>query len=122
MVDHKKTLEPLLVSIVSDNPTYNFPHQAISKEMIGLFLDRREFDYFMMQAYKRLKSDYGFAVAHIFLSTLELKLDLQNRDIHTITDIEYQQGIENVLTTLEQLKFTKVDKNSPDGEMLSAMI
>ena len=119
MEQHK--LMPLLQSVVQDNPTYKFPVETINKELTSLFLEPLEFDYFIIQSYRKLKREFGSTIAHIFLSTLELKLNIKERDIYTLSTAEYQVEIENFLTTLENLYITKVDKKSSDGEMMSAM-
>ena len=117
----QQKLIPLLQSVVQDNPTYKFPIEVISKELTSMFLEPLEFDYFTIQSYRKLKREFGDTIAHIFLSTLDLKLQLKERDIYTLSIQEYQAEIENFLTTLENLYITKVDKKSSDGEMMSAM-
>lgn len=117
----KEAIFPLLEGVVKDNPTYKFPVETISKELTNMFLEPLEFDYFTIQSYRKLKSEFGETIAHIFLSTLDLKLKLKERDIYTLSTQEYQVEIENFLTTLENLYITKIDKKSSDGEMMSAM-
>ena len=117
----ESNLYTLLESVVEDNHSFKFPIQAISKELINMLITQQEFDYFMMQAYKILKRDYGFVYGHIFLTTLETKLNLSNLDVHTLSEIEYQEKISDLLMTLENLMVTRIDKKSPDGEMMSAM-
>jgi hypothetical protein len=117
----QQALIPLLESVVRDNPTYKFPIEVISKELTSMFLEPLEFDYFTIQSYRKLKREFGETIAHIFLSTLDLKLNLKERDIYTLSTAEYQAEMENLLTTLENLYITKVDKRSSDGEMMSAM-
>jgi hypothetical protein len=117
----KQSLLPLLESVVQDNPTYKFPIETISKELTSMFLEPLEFDYFTIQSYRKLKREFGDTIAHIFLSTLDLKLQLKDRDIYKLSTQEYQAEMENLLTTLENLYITKVDKRSSDGEMMSAM-
>lgn len=111
----------LLKSVVRDNPTYKFPIESISKELTSMFIQPLEFDYFTMMSYRKLKREYGNTVAHIFLSTLDLKLHLKERDIYTLSPQEYQTEMENFLSTLENLYITKINKKSSDGEMMSAM-
>jgi hypothetical protein len=118
---NKEAIFPLLESVVQDNYTFKFPVEIISKELTSLFLEPLEFDYFMIQSYRKLKREFGEVVAHIFLSTADLKLNLKDRDIYSLTTAEYQVEIENFLTTLENLYITKIDKKSSDGEMMSAM-
>lgn len=87
-----------------------------------MFLEPLEFDYFMIQAFRKLKRDFGETMAHIFISTLEVKFRTKERDIYSLTVSEYQSEMEKFLSTLENLYITKVEKKSPDGEMMSAMI
>lgn len=87
-----------------------------------MFLEPLEFDYFRMMSYRKLKKEYGEAVAHIFLQTMELKMELNRGDIYTIPIIEYQSRMETFLSTLENLYITRIEKNSPDGEMMTAMV
>lgn len=117
----KQALIPLLESVVRDNPTYKFPIESISKELTSMFLQPLEFDYFTMMSYRKLKREFGETLAHIFLSTLELKLNIKERDIYTLSTQEYQTEMENFLSTLENLYITKINKKSGDGEMMSAM-
>lgn len=117
----ESNLYTLLESVVQDNQNFKFPVQAISKELINMLITQEEFDYFMMQAYKVLKRDYGFIYGHIFLTTLETKLNLSNLDVQSLSEVEYQEKISDLLMTLENLIVTRIEKNSPDGEMMSAM-
>jgi hypothetical protein len=117
----RQSLLPLLESVVRDNPTYKFPIETINKELVSLFMNPLEFDYFTIQSYRKLKREFGDTLAHIFLSTLELKLNLKDRDIYKLSTQEYQAEIENFITTMENLYITKVNKKSSDGEMMSAM-
>lgn len=118
----QQSIAPLLESLVQDNETYKFPIESINKELTNMFLEPLEFDYFLMQAFRKLKREYGTTIAHIFISTLELKLKTRERDIYTLTETQYQIEMESFLSTLENLLITKIEKNSPDGEMLTAMI
>lgn len=118
----QQPLTPLLLSVIRDNETFKFPIESISKEMTSMFLEPLEFDYFRIQAFQKLKREFGLTIAHIFLQTLEIKLRLSERDIYTLTTLQYQDELEGFLNTLENLYITRIDKQSPDGEMLSAMV
>lgn len=87
-----------------------------------MFLNPEEFDYFSIQSYRKLKREFGYTIAHIFLTTMDSKLKLKERDIRSLTNDEYGVEIENFISCLENLIITRVPKNSPDGEMMSAMI
>lgn len=115
-------LFPLLNSIVKDNQTFKFPIECISKELVAMFLNKEEFDYFMVQAYRKLKSEYGSTMAHIFTTTMEMKLKLRERDIYSLSFDEYTEEMDETLLSLDNLYITKIDKRSPDGEMMSVMI
>jgi hypothetical protein len=117
-----KALYPLLESIVQDHPTFKFPIEAIQKELLNMFMLPLEFDYFYMTAYRKLKSDYGFIVAYIFLETLQLKFKTDISKIHELDINDYHSIVEEFITTLERLHVTKIDRDSPDGEMLTAMV
>ena len=118
----KPALTPLLESVVRDNPTFKFPIEAINKELTSMFLEPLEFDYFMIQAYRKLKREYGSSMGHIFLQHIEIKMRVRERDIYTLTLTEYQSEMEEFLSSLDNLYITRIDKNSPDGEMMSAMV
>lgn len=118
----KPALFPLLKSVVSDNPTYKFPIEAINKELTSMFLEPLEFDYFMIQAYRKLKKDFEPAISHIFLQHLEIKLLGKDKNLYHLTLPEYQARMEDYLNSLDNLYISKIDKKSSDGEMLSAMI
>ncbi len=51
-----------------------------------------------------------------------MKLNLNKRDIHTIPTEQYQNEIENFITSLENLLITRIEKDTSDGELISAMI
>lgn len=117
----KQSLTPLLESVIQDNPSYKFPVETITKELTGMFIEPMEFDYFSVQAYRKLKREYGDTIAHIFLTTMDMKLKLKERDIYSLSTSEYHSEMESFLLTLENLFITKIEKNTPDGEMMSAM-
>ena len=121
MKHEKQAISPLLESVIQDNPTYKFPIEYISKELTNMFLEPLEYDYFMIQSYKKLKREYGETIGHIFLQVAQMKMTTPDRDIYTLTEEEYQSKMDDFLSTLENIYITKVDRNSPDGEMMSAM-
>lgn len=118
----KNTIQPLLNDIIKDNESYKFPIEFIQKELLSMFMNPEEFDYFTMQSYRSLKREYGFTIAHIFLTTLETKLKLKFRDIRILTEEQYREEVEAFISTLENLVITRIPKDSSDGEMMSAMI
>lgn len=118
----KQAISPLLEGIVQDNPTYKFPIEFINKELTNMFLEPLEYDYFMIQSYRKLKREFGETIAHIFLQVLEMKMTTPNVNVYSLTTQQYQSKMEEFLSTLENTYITKVDKKSPDGEIMSAMI
>ena len=118
----RQAISPLLESVIEDNPSYKFPIEFINKELTSMFLEPLEFDYFMIQSYRKLKREFGETIAHIFLQVIEMKLKTRERDIYSLSVPEYQAEMENFLSSLENIYITKVDKKSPDGEMMSAMV
>ena len=114
-------IAPLLESIVKDNPTYPFPTEIIEKELLSLFINQDEFDYFMMSCYKKLKKESTLVIANIFLTSLELYLDMKNFNPHTLSKEEYQRKLDGFISQLEVMQITIVDKKSPDGALMSAM-
>lgn len=123
MTEYQSTdISPLLQDIVMDNPTYPFPVMTIRDELVQLFINQDEFEYFMMQAFKKLKSEHHIIFANVFLTTLEQVLDTLGVDPHNLPNEIYQGKIDHFISILEELQITRVEKKSPDGEMLSAMI
>jgi len=114
-------ISPLLESIVKDNPTYPFPTEIIEKELLTLFINQEEFEYFMMVCYKKLKKEASHVIANIFLTALEIHLDTKNVDPHTLSNAEYHKKLDGFISQLETMNITIVDKKSPDGVLMSAM-
>lgn len=114
-------ITPLLESIVRDNPTYPFPTEIIEKELLSLFMNQEEFEYFMMMCYRKLKKEVNHIIANIFLTALEIHLDTQNTDPHTLSHEEYSRKLDGFISQLEVMRITVIQKNSPDGELISAM-
>jgi hypothetical protein len=48
-------------------------------------------------------------------------LEISKETFHNMTELEYQLKIDELIDTLEKLKITRVEKSSPDGEMMSIM-
>jgi hypothetical protein len=115
-------ISPLLEDIVRDNPTYAFPVMTIREELIQLFINQDEFEYFMMQAFKKLKSEHHIVFGNVFLTALEQVLETNDTDPHLLPKQIYQEKIDYFISILENLNVTRIEKNSPDGELLSAMV
>ena len=117
----KTEISPLLQDIVKDNETYDFPIATIKNELLQLFLTQEEYHYFIQQSYRKLKRDHPVIFANVFLTTLELILDTNSTDPYTLSKEEYQTKIDTFIEVLENLKVTRVPKNTPDGELMSAL-
>jgi len=114
-------ITPLFEGIVRDNPTYKFPVNLIENELMSMFLSQDEFEYFMMEAYKKLKKDASYVIANIFLTALETILDTAKTDVHNLSKEEYQSKLDRFISIVEDMHITIIDKNTPDGEVISAL-
>jgi hypothetical protein len=118
-MENTKSPIPLLESVVKDNETYDFPVDSIRKELLQLLLHQEEFYYFISQCHRKLKIDYPNIFATIFINTVHLKLDTDN--VYELSKEDYESVILNLTESLENLQITRVEKNTPDGEMMSEM-
>ena len=122
MSEYPRTeISPLLENIVKDNPTYDFPVQSIREELVQLFMHQEEYHYFIQQSYRILNIDHHKIFADVFLTTLELMLETNNQDPYLLSADEYHSKIDTFIEVLENLSITRIEKNSPDGELMSAM-
>jgi hypothetical protein len=120
-MNKEQDIQPLLSSIVQDNPTYVFPIKTIQLELNNMYLNQEEFDYFLMMGFRKLKKQHNQIIANIFITTCELVLGLREIDIHTIPVEKYYGKIEELYETLDALQITRIDKGTPDGILMSAM-
>lgn len=120
-MNKQQDITPLLESIVSDNPTYAFPIATIQIEITNMFVHQEEFDYFLMMAFKKLKREYNLTIANIFITTCELVLNLKETDMHTLPPDTYYDQIEGLYEVLNDLRITRIEKGTPDGELLTAL-
>jgi hypothetical protein len=51
-----------------------------------------------------------------------LVLDTKNHDPYLLSSEEYYSKIDHFIDVLENLSITRIEKDSPDGELLSAMV
>jgi hypothetical protein len=122
-MEHPRTeVTPLLENVIYDNPTYPFPIQSIREELSQLFLHQEEYHYFIQQAYRVLNRDHHSIFATIFITTLEFVLDTKTQDPYILSPEEYYSKIDHFIDVLENLNITRIEKNTPDGELLSAMV
>ena len=121
-MEKQSQVEPLLQEIIKDNETFAFPFHVIRLELLEMFSNQQELQYFIIQAHKKLKNRFPPIFATVFLNTLEMVLDTQNTDPHELPEEEYQEKIEHLTQVFEKLYITRIEKNSPDGEMMLAML
>lgn len=121
MQNQRIALTPLLESIIKDNETFKFPSELIEDDLMSMFLSQNEFDYFMMQCYKKLKKDASYLIANIFLNSLETILDIRNVNLYELSEEEYQEKLDGFISILEVMYITVVPKHSPDGEIMEAL-
>lgn len=121
METKQEPIQDLLIDIVQDNPSYQFPLQTIQNELYQLFTHHDEFDYFMMRCYNTLNDNHHSIFGHTFLTILEDVLQTNSIDVYSIPTEEYELKIDKIISILENTYITRVDKNTPDGEMLKVM-
>lgn len=117
----KHSPNPLLESIVNDNESYDFPIEAIRKELLQLILNQFEFDYFIAECHKKLKMSYPSIFSTIFFNSLMLHLDGYD-DVYKMSSDDYTNCILKLTEQLENTQVTRIEKDSPDGEMMSEII
>jgi virulence-associated protein VapD len=114
----KNSVYSFLEVIVNDNQSYPFPIQDIRKELEHLMLSSEEFEYFIRQAHKKIRDRYGKVYSQVFIYVLEMSFgDLSD----TYTREEYTGRILHFIEMLENIRICRIEKNTPDGETISAM-
>jgi hypothetical protein len=111
----------LLKDVIEDNPTFNFPIELIRSELTFLVINSLEFDYFMMRIYTKLEMTYGRIYGQIFLDVINRFTNYTNTPITQLDESSYSQCMDSAITFLEGIKVTRIEKNTPDGEMLLLM-
>lgn len=115
------TLNDFLQKIANDHQQYTFPINDIQKELTIMYLEPDDFNEGLMKAYHKLKRKYNEVLANIFLTTVEMILNLKETNIRAYSIIEYQEKMDLLIDTLTSVTITRVNKRSPDGEMLTSM-
>jgi hypothetical protein len=118
----KTEITSLLKDVVNDNQTYPFPILTIQSELLQMYLHQEEFEYFLGQCYHKLNKEHPRIFSQVFLTTLELILDTKTISVHQRSTEDYQFVFDRFMNVLEQLQVTRIEKNSPDGEMLTEMM
>jgi hypothetical protein len=115
------TIVPLLESVVYDHPTYPFPITTIRNELLELLTNQLEFHYFVIQSNKKLKAEHPKIFSQVFLNTIALVFEGDKYEPEDLPYEVYISRIERLSSVLENMNVTRVQKDSPDGEMISAM-
>jgi hypothetical protein len=115
------TLNDFLKKIAKDHSQYSFPINEIQKELTLMYLDPSDFNDGMMFAYRKLKRKYNEVLANVFLTTVEMVLNLKELDFKAMSIIEYREKMDYLIDTLTSVVITRIDKKSPDGQMLTTM-
>jgi hypothetical protein len=121
METKQEPIQDLLIDIIQDNPSYQFPIQIIQEDLYQLFTHHDEFDYFMMRCYNTLNDNHHSIFGNTFLNIIQDVLDTNSVDVYSISTDEYELKIDKVISILENTYITRVEKNTPDGEMLKLM-
>lgn len=116
-----KNLNDFLVIISNDHQTVNFPINEIQLELTFMYLDKDDFDNGLMKAYHKLKRKYNKTMADIFMTIANMKLQIGDIDFRNMEQSDYQEWLEDFFNSLENIKITRIEKNSPDGQMLTQM-
>ncbi len=95
-----------------------FPTDSIRAELINLILSQEEFQYFIQEAYKKIKKTYGLVVGSVFLEILKKQTNYENDNIYELSYDEYVERIDNMILALEEIKITTIPKESPDYELV----
>jgi hypothetical protein len=120
-MEKQEPIFALLNDVVADNPTYDFPLSTISMELNNMFANKDKFDEVLEYIIKKLKRRHSDIVAHVFVLCVERSFPLDKYVFDTIPLNEYYNSVEDLYELLSTLKITRIDKSSPDGEMMSQM-
>lgn len=86
-----------------------------------MFLDKDDFDNGLMRAYFKLKRKYNVVMADIFMTIANKKLQIAEMDFRNMEQSDYEDWVEDFINSLERVRITRIEKNSPDGQMLTQM-
>lgn len=115
------SLYDFLEVIVNDNPTYPFPIHLIREELTALLLSQEEFLYFVQQIYKKLATFDKTITANVFTTLLDRSILQDNTSPEDLPYSEYAIKITTLIQSLEDIQITRIDKSSPDYDMLKEM-
>ena len=94
----------------------------IVTEMTQLYLSQEEYDYHQMMIFRKLKRMYGKVISNIYVTTCEMFLDCHKQDMTQIPYDQYVEKIDKLWNILEHMMITRIEKKSPDGEMMDVMV
>jgi hypothetical protein len=117
----KATIYDFLEVIIEDNFTYDFPIHLIREELTALLLSQEEFLYFIQQIHSKLEIFNGKLTADIFTTILYRQILNEIDSPDRIPYQEYALKISDLIATLENIQITRIEKSSPDYEMLKEM-
>lgn len=107
--------------IVNDNPTYPFPIHLVREELTALLLSQEEFLYFVQQIYRKLETFDKTITANVFTTLLDRVILQDNVSPEEMSYQEYALKISDLIASLEDIRITRIDKASPDYDMLKEM-
>jgi hypothetical protein len=117
----KATLYDFLEVIIKDNPTYPFPIHLVREELVALLLSQEEFLYFVKQIHSKLSNFDGTMTANIFTTLLDRSILQDNTSPEDLPYQEYALKISDLIARLEDIQITRIDRSSPDYDMLKEM-
>lgn len=86
-----------------------------------MYLDKDDFNEGLMKSFHKIRKKHGEVLANIFITIADQKLKIKDIDFRNMSDTDYQLWLDVFIDTLSRIKITRVDKNSPDGLMLTQM-
>lgn len=116
----KPNINPLLESIVTDNESFDFPIESIRPELLQMLLNQEEFDYFVSQCHNKLKMSYPKIFSTVFFNTMMIVFDT-DEDIYQMSFETYTEYLLEFIDVLENMQVTRIEKDSPDGEIMSSI-
>lgn len=116
----KPNINPLLESIVEDNFSFEFPIETIRTELLQMLLNQNEFDYFVSQCHRKLKMSFPMIFSTVFFNTMMIVFDTDD-DIYKMPSEIYTNYVLEFIDVLENLQVTRIEKDSPDGEIMSSI-
>lgn len=86
-----------------------------------MYMDKDDFDNGLLKAYYKLKRKYNKTMGDIFIAIANRKLQISETNFRDLSDEDYQIWLEDFFNSLENIKITRIEKTSSDGQMLTSM-